>query len=152
MRKITLIFILVLILIVGFSVFYKSKFENKNPQKNIPNVTPTPQQIHKECFQFPIEKKEVSCEDAINIAFQKYPGQYISVENTIRYYEAETSRKRETKKAKVWIVNVKPYDQSIFPPTPKPEKNVKFLATDTIGVVIDRITKEILFWEPVYRK
>jgi hypothetical protein len=104
------------------------------------------------CASFATDKGEISCAEAMKIALKKYPGQLVSIDKTIRHYESGNPPKTQTKEAKVWIINLKPDDQSIFPPVPKNTANVKFQTTDTIGVVVSRATQEILFYEPVFKK
>ena len=104
------------------------------------------------CASFSTDQGEISCEEAKGIALKKYPGQLLSVDKTIRNYESGTPPKTQTKEAKIWIINIRPDDQSIFPSVPKNTESVKFQTTDTIGVAVDRTTKAILFFEPVFNK
>jgi hypothetical protein len=151
-RKKTVFWVIAVILVIILVYFLKSSsvFTNK-PQEQIVVPTPTVTAVINPCPSFTADKGEIACEEAKGIALQKYPGKLISINKVIRNYEAGQGQETQTKEAKVWIFNIRPDDQSIFPPTPKPEKNVNFLTTDTIGVVVDRVTKEILFFEPVYK-
>ena len=103
------------------------------------------------CSSLPTDKGEISCEEAKGIALKKYPGQLLSIEKTIRNYESGKPPKTQTKEAKVWIINLKPDNQSLFPPLPK-NTNIKFKTTDAIEVAVDRNTKEILFFQPFFPK
>ena len=142
------------ILVLLFILIFLTKIAftpTGNLQRN--NVTPSPTtQTVNLCASFPTDKGEISCEEAKGIALKKYPGQLLSVDKTIRNYESGTPPKTQTKEAKVWIINIKPNDQSIFPPIPKNTNNIKFSIADTIGVAVDRSTKEVLFFEQVFKK
>jgi len=143
---------IILVLLFVFVILAKTAFTPKN---NLPKNATVPTPIEKTsdiCSQFSTDQGEISCEEAKKIALKKYPGNLLSVEKTIRNYESGTPPKTQTKEANVWIITVRPDNQSIFPPPPKNTNNVKFQTTDTIGVVVDRGTKEILFFEPVFPK
>jgi len=141
-----------IILVLFFILIFLTKiaFTPSNSKNNaIPSSITQTAEL---CASFSTDKGEISCEEAKGIALKKYPGQLLSVEKTIRNYESGNPPKKQTKEAKVWIINLKPDDQSIFPPAPKKQDNVKFQTTDTIGVIVDRSTKAILFFEPVFKK
>jgi len=138
---------IVLVLLFVFIVLAKTAF---TPKSNLSKKTATPTPIEKTinvCSQFSADQGEISCEEAKGIALKKYPGKLLSVEKTVRNYESGIPPKRQTKEAKVWIIGVKPDDQSIFPPVSKDTNNVKAQTIDTIGVIVDRNTKEVLFFE-----
>jgi len=121
-----------------------------NLQRN--NVTPSPTaKTVNPCAQFPTDKGEISCEEAKGIALKKYPGQLLSAEKTIRRIPSGTPPKTQIKEGKVWIINIRPNDLSIFPPMPKGPNN-ETQTIDTIGIIIDRATKEIVLIEPVFKK
>ena len=139
-----LLFVLTFLTKIAFVPTSSLQKNNALPVSTTENTT--------SCTSFSTDQGEISCEEAKGIALKKYPGQLLSVDKTIRNYESGTPPKTQTKEAKIWIINIRPDDQSIFPSVPKNTESVKFQTTDTIGVAVDRSTKTILFFEPVFKK
>lgn len=142
----TVVFFIIVIPIAGFLL------SKNNLGKPINNVTPTQKPVDP-CaqFQFPTDPKEINCEEAKTIAVNKYPGQVLNIEKTTFTYQVERRQNGKREDRKVWIVYIKPYDISLLPSIPNPDSK-KIQTATSIGVAVDRDTKEILFLKTSFNK
>lgn len=123
---------------------------NDLPTKNI-TLTPTPKIVDL-CAPFTTDTGEISCEEAKVIVLTKYPGQLLSVDKTTLPYQPGKLAAAQTEQRKVWLIGVKPNDISSLPSVPKGPNSKELQIIETIKVAVDRSTKNILFFEPFFKK
>jgi hypothetical protein len=115
------------------------------------NIVPAPTaKITDPCASFTTDKEEISCQEAKEIALQKYPGQLLSIDKTTTQYQSGKPPKTKIEERKVWIINIKLTNPSI--PAPLQDSNKKPQILDNVNVAVDRNTKAILFFETVLKK
>jgi hypothetical protein len=71
--------------------------ETENVETSEPRIT---------CKDFTSLPDEISCEDAIELALEKYPGEYNSVDKTQLTFSNRESSNAETIKQDVWLIEI----------------------------------------------
>lgn len=92
------------------------------------------------CASFPIDKGEISCEEAKQIATKKFPGQVLSIEKTS--YRKNFKKQIQTTGDRIWLVQIKPYDLLSSLKSLENKNNLK--EVKTVIMAIDPLTKDIL--------
>jgi len=141
----------VLILIIILIVLTKIAI---TPVKNLStkNSSPIPKTVADLCVSLSTDKGEISCAEAKGIALNKYPGQISTIDKVTLPYQLGKPPKIQTEQRKVWLVNIKPNDLSLIPVPPRDTNNKDVKVVETVVVVVDRSSKEILFLEPILKK
>lgn len=108
-------------------------------------TTPTTKTVNS-CASFSTDAGEVSCEEAKQIALKSYVGQVQMIEKITIDFRRRTA---STQKRRVWVFHIKPNDPQIL------NKDAKGNATqvvESVGVNVDRNTKEVLFAQLAFKK
>lgn len=151
-RSKVVIFGVILILVVVLIAFIKAPSVLKeNSSKKTVSLAPSPKTADP-CTQFLTDKGEISCAEARKIALAKYPGQLLSIDNTTLQYQSGKPPKTKTENRKVFVAHIKPNNLKEFPQLPKSPNSKEMQILETIGVVIDQNTKEILFIQTFFKK
>lgn len=121
--------------------------------RNLPAETLTKmQKAANPCLGLSADQGEISCEEARTAAVTKYPGQVLNIEKTTLLYQTGKDPKSAKEDRKVLLVRIKPNDMSFLPSLPQNPGSKEIQIIETIGVAVDRSTKEILFLQTFFKE
>ncbi|GEM_PF-3206212 len=136
-------FVILAFMVIGTAIAVGFVFWSN---RNLPSETFIKmQKAANPCFGLSADPGEITCEEARTTAVEKYPGQVLNIEKTTLLYKSGKPPQIKTEDRKVLLVRIKPNDISFLPSIPQNTDSKEAQTIETIGVAIDRSTKEILF-------